>query len=216
MVTQAADDIRGLANVQVIGSASKRLIPNQMLWTMKVENRGKELEAVADEHLKITASLLKFLNEQGLEKNAIQTSQMEFGENMVYRNRERIKEGYVAATTVRFILKDFSLYQPLWKGAAKLGKVSIQSVDYQLKDSKAAQAELRGLAVKDAQQKAKSLAEALGSRIGPPLQIAEHQSHAAPRMLKADSFAEGANSSSTSPGTLEVSSTVEVTFKLLK
>mgnify|MGYP001979821722 CR=1 FL=1 len=127
-----------------------------------------------------------------------------------------LDEHGVATTTVNFSSEKFELYQPIWKGVAKLGNISIKNVDYQIEDREAAQAKLRVIALKDAQAKAKSLAEALGSKVGSALTITEN-SRNQPQVIRAqsfDSFSEAAPA--TSPGTLKISSNVEVTFKLIK
>lgn len=212
-----ADDIRATPQIQVTGTASKKLTPDRMAWSLQVQNKGKELEQVAEEHLQYAAALLTFLKEQGIPAKMIQTSQMEFGENMVYRDRERVKDGYIATTKVNFTLEDFGLYQKIWKGAAKLGNVSIKNVDYLVDDREAAQNELKISAMKDAQKKAKALAAAVGSRIGSAIRISEGRQSGISQLprLSEDSFA-AVSAPATSPGQLEISSSVNVTFKLIK
>ncbi len=68
-----ADDIRATPQVRVIGKSSQHIAPDRMFWTMKVENKGKELEQVADAHLKHAAALLELLKKQGIDEKKLQT-----------------------------------------------------------------------------------------------------------------------------------------------
>ena len=50
-----------------------------------------EVTEVAKVNAESVKAVLAFLKEQELPEDSIQTSGMEFGENWVYKNRERVK-----------------------------------------------------------------------------------------------------------------------------
>src|SRR6266436_4802932 len=58
-----ADDIQ-LPHITVYGTATTEVVPDQMIWSVRVQNRGAVLETVASDHAKNlqgTLSLLKDL-----------------------------------------------------------------------------------------------------------------------------------------------------------
>ncbi len=170
-VAQAGDN--SLPNVTVYGTATTEVTPDQMNWQLTVTNKGKDLAPVADNHSGIVSNVLKFLKASGIDEQKVQTARMEFGENWEYRNSNRVKEGYFATTRVSFEVTNFDLYQNLWSGLAKIKNVSIDYVSYDYSKRIEVQNETRIKALQAAKEKAKSLAETLGSRIGEPLLIEE-------------------------------------------
>jgi uncharacterized protein YggE len=214
-----AAEVSELPQVRVTGKATAKVTPDEMLWRLRVENKGSELAEVAEKHTLIVSELLAFLKEQKIEDKKTKTSQMEFGENWSYRDRQRVKEGYVAKTTVTFSSSDFSQYKPTWLGLSKLGNVSVQSVNYQLNDQEAEVQKLKSQAVLDAKKRAEALAGALGSQLAEPLLIEDVQrGGAVPRMamMAENSFAaDDLAGPSTAAGQIKIESQVKVVFRLV-
>ncbi|MGJ8673416.1 SIMPL domain-containing protein [Rubritalea sp.] len=214
-----ASEVSELPQVRVTGKASAKVTPDEMAWSLLVENKGMDLAEVAEVHAAKVSELLLFLKEQKVEEKKTKTAQMEFGENWSYRERQRVKEGYVARTRVSFSSSDFSQYKPTWLGLSKLGNVSVQSVNYQLNDREGEEAKLKNAAMLDAKKRAEMLASSLGSQIAEPLLIedvrtgsgVQHRALAASNSFAAD---EQATKSSAS-GQLQIESQVKVVFRLV-
>ena len=119
-----------LPNVTVYGTATTEVTPDQMKWYLTITNKGAALSRVADEHNRITSTVLALLRKEFVKEDHIQTARMEFGENWEYRNNNRVKEGYFASTSVAFELDDFDKYKSLWSGLATIQQVSIDGVSY--------------------------------------------------------------------------------------
>jgi hypothetical protein len=162
-----------LPNVTVYGTATTEVTPDLMNWQLTVTNKGQDLASVADDHGGIVAGVLKLLKDNGIDEQKVQTARMEFGENWEYRNNSRVKEGYYASTSVSFEVSNFDLYRSLWTGLAQIKNVSIDFVGYDHSKRIDYQNETRIKALKAAKEKAKALAETLGSDIGEPLLIEE-------------------------------------------
>ena len=81
----AADEIE-LPHVTVYGTARTEVTPDEMIWALKVEDKGDVLEGVANEHAKHTEALLTFLKAGKVDEKTLQTSRMEFGQNWEYRS----------------------------------------------------------------------------------------------------------------------------------
>lgn len=162
-----------LPHITVFGTATTIVTPDRMVWHITVQNKGGNLQDVAEQHSTIVKSVLKFLRETKVPENEIQTASMEFGENWEYKNESRVKEGYFASTNISFKIEDFHQYEPLWIGLARISHVSVDEIYYDHSKEIDYQNETRQKALLVAREKAITLARTLGSRIGEPLLIEE-------------------------------------------
>ena len=163
----------GQPHISVYGDAKKEVVPDVMLWSLSVESRGADLKNVSLEHTKTVKDVLKIVGQQGIEKKQIQTSGMTFGENYVYRDNSRVKEGYIATTSVTFKMKNFDRYEALWLSLSKLDSVSVNSVSYDYSKRIEAQNATRINALLAAKEKAAALASAVGLELGEVITISE-------------------------------------------
>ena len=159
--------------VTVFGTATTEVAPDIMNWRLQVQNTAAEVTEVAKVNAESVKAVLAFLKKQELPEDSIQTSGMEFGENWVYKNRERVKEGFVASTDISFKLTDFDNYKDLWIGIPRLANVSLTGVSLDTSKRIEHRNATRKKALLAAREKAKALAETLGSSIGKPLYIEE-------------------------------------------
>lgn len=159
--------------ISVYGTAEIKVVPNEMVWSLNVGTKDKVLTAVATKQVDAVKQVLDLLKELGIDEKKLQTSQMQFGENWKTLDRERVRDGYSASTSVSFTISDFSLYQKIWFGLAGIESVSIQSTTYTHSDRIRYQNESRQQALLAAREKAMAMASTLGSQIAAPLSIEE-------------------------------------------
>jgi len=219
-LTGAANELE-LPHIIVNGTATTDVVPNQMKWRIEVKNTDAQVEVVADKHTRAVASVLRFLKETGVPDDNIQTTRMEFGENRVYKNSARVKQGYIATTDVLFDIKDLDKYKDLWIGLAGISGVSVKSVTYDHTDRIKIRNETRKKALLNAKEKARGLAGTLGSQIGDPLVIQESPSvgrggrpeYAANLRMQMDSS--GGGGPVLALGKIPIQTTVMVVFQLI-
>ncbi len=166
-------DENSIPRVTVYGTATTEVVPDQMIWWLRVETRGRALDAVAGDHAKSVEKLLAFLKESKVDPKALQTAQMQFSENWDYASNSRILNGYIASTEVSFKTTDFAGYGALWLGLAQMPAVSVQNVDYNHTKRIEFQNQTREKAILAAKEKAMVSAKALGVEIGAPLLLEE-------------------------------------------
>lgn len=211
------------SQISVYGTAEIKVVPNEMIWSLNVGTKNKALSEVAKNHADAVKQVLDFLKELGIEEKKLQTSRMQFGEDWKTVDRERVKVGYYATTSISFTISDFNLYQKIWFGLAGMESVSIESTSYTHSDRIRYQNESRLQALRAAREKAMAMAGVLGSLITEPLSIEE---------VSEPSFSIGANFLSNASnidstmggsvetgdmlalGTISVSTRVRVVFKL--
>lgn len=214
----------GSSHITVTGTVITEVTPDRLVWSLALKNTGLELAQVAEKHAALSADVLKALKELGIEDKEVQTSQMEFGENMVYREREHVKEGYVASTTISFKLADLTRYKEVWLRLASMDQLSVSSVMYDHSKRIEFQKETRKKALLAAKEKAVVMAETLDARVGEVLSVSEDMETGSGWNNRANlnnsiraiaAEGDGEKGSSIAPGTIPIRMRVLVTFRLL-
>lgn len=208
-------------HVTVYGTATTEVVPDQMVWSLKIENRGQKLDAVAGEHPKIVQAVLTLLKDSKVDEKTIQTSRMEFGEHWEYKFQERVHNGYFAMTSVSFKITDFELYKKLWLGLAELPSVTVEPVTFDHTKRIAYQNETRQHAIQAAKEKAAALARAIGSEIGEPLFIEEETvesfwgGNLAANNLRTVNSEDQESGNGLARGTIPIKTRVRASFRLI-
>jgi len=217
----------GSPHITVTGTVITEVVPDRIVWSLALKNTGLELAKVAAKHAALSADLLKALKELGIEDKEVQTSQMGFGENMVYRNNENVKEGYFASTLISFKLAELIKYKEVWLTLSAMDHVSVNNVAYDHSKRIELQKETRKKALLAAKEKAGVMAETLEAKIGEVLAISEDSEtngvwNNRANLLNGNNSiqaiavaADGENGSSIAPGTIPIRMRVLVTFRLL-
>lgn len=173
-VTFAADVAQfNSPHISVSGTARMEVVPDSLVWTLQLKNTGLELAKAAEKHAGMSASLLKTLRELGIEEKNLQSSQMEFGENIVFHDNRSVKEGHFASTEIIFKLVDLNKYKEIWVLLSAINHLSVESVTYDHSKRIELQKETRQKALLAAKEKAAAMAETLGSKIGDVISIEE-------------------------------------------
>ena len=214
----------GSPHITVTGTVITDVTPDRLVWSLALKNTGLELAKVAEKHATLSADVLKALKELEIEDKEVQTSQMEFGENMVYRDRDHVKEGYFASTTISFKLADLAKYKVVWLRLASMSHLSVNSVTYDHSKRIELQKETRKKALLAAKEKAVVMAQTLDARVGEVLAMSEDMDAAGGwnnrvnlnNSIQAIVVAgDGENGGSIAPGTIPIRIRVLVTFRLL-
>lgn len=208
-----------IPQITVHGTAVKKVTPDTMNWYLTIQNKGKNLSAVAKDHTKNVQAVIAILKNLKVPEDKLQTANMRFGENWTYRNNSSVKDGYLATTNIQFDITDFTKYNTLWMELSKNNSVSINGVYYDHSKRIEFQNETRKEALLIAKEKAKALAETLGSNIGEPLLIEEdapgrNSPHLTNRIeFKTNSYEP--SGSGIAPSQISIKMHVNATFRLV-
>ncbi len=206
-------------HVTAYGTATLEVTPDEMIWSLKVTNRGPGIGKLAKQHSNIVLSVLSFIGKSGVAKEETQTSMMQFGENWEHQNGRRIQDGYFASSRVTFKLTDFTKYQQLWTGLSKI-KVSIQNIGYGYSKRIEVRDKARIDALLVAKKKAHIMAKTLNVALGYPLVIEDTPSFVEPRrsnMLMASEAgyrSESQDAGGFALGKILIKSNVKVVYQL--
>lgn len=208
-------------HVTAYGTAVIAVVPDEMRWYLKIENRGPEIEAMAKRHSAIVSDVIAFLDDTGIAEEDIQTSMMQFGEQWEYQKDRRVKTGYYASSQITFKLSNLSKYQVLWEGLSQRPGASIQNISYGCSGRMEIQERARRDALLAAEEKAMAMAAALRVRLGSPLVLEEalpRNHDLMPNTLMANESAFKSGSQpvrSIALGKIEIKSRVKVIYRLI-
>ncbi|HUG11452.1 MAG TPA: SIMPL domain-containing protein [Opitutaceae bacterium] len=212
-----ADD--DLPHVSVFGTAVTQVEPDLLRWSIGIENRGAEIELVASEHTNTVALTLRFLREQKIPSERIQTSQMSLSEHREYRNNSWIMEGYDASTTVSFVTSDLPSYRAIWHGLSKIKGISVNGAHWDTSKRIELRDATRVDALKAAKAKAETMAATLGMKLAEPLMIEEPvnfiQGDLHGNRLQSVTSTPGEDGESVAPGAIEIRIRVRVSFRIV-
>ncbi len=105
--------------VSVNGTSTIEVTPDIMIWSITISNKDNILENAAKQNTSDTKKIIQLILNSGVAEKNIQTADLEFFENWEDKNHSRIKNGYLAITSITFKLSDLHKYQDLWIGLSK-------------------------------------------------------------------------------------------------
>ena len=205
--------------ITVTGESKVFVKPDEATLTFGVETKNADAKVAKTENDKLMTEIHKYLKAQKIDPKNIQTDYVRLNSVYTYNEKER-QEEYVAVNTVSLKLTDISSYEKIASGLLERGINRINQVTFGSSKLTQHQAEARNLAIKNAQEKAKSLAEAIGQSIGKAYYINESTSPVIPyprvaMEMKAMSFdASSGEETTIAPGELEIKGNVTVSFIL--
>lgn len=218
-IAHAADGEFDEPHIVVFGAAETEVSPDEIQWSLSVKTVGPTAVEVSQQHIVEVDDLLQVLATLGQGKDAVETTNMQLGENWVYRNNSREKEGYYGFTAINFTTRDFKTYIDYWTRLTALKGVSVAGVRFDLSNRSEIEDQVKVQAIRQGRDKAIGFAAALGAEIGIPLLIEEMDEggdfpKAPVRAMAMESDAAGRQA--VSPGKEVVTARVRLLFSLKK
>jgi len=161
-------------HITVYGTAITEITPDRMVWLLAVRNEAPTLQEAAEIQARSVQEVLALLAARGIAERTVETARTELAEVHGARTSFRSRSGYAASTGISFGCSDFSQYEALWTGLAKIQHVSVRSVLYDHSRRAELENETRKQAVLAAKEQALSLVGTLGAKLGAPLLVEEH------------------------------------------
>lgn len=197
--------------VNVTGTGLVKVVPDQVMIGLKVENTGKDAAAVKRQNDQTVREVLAFLKSAGIPDTDIQTEYIRLNKNFEYSTKTY---NYMAYQTISLHLKDISKYEAIMDGLLTSGVNGIDNVVFGSSKQEQLESEARVKAIQNAKMKATEYATALNQTVGAALQISE-QSASLPRPLyRASAIQMNESAPALAPGELEIRVNVQVSFVL--
>ena len=196
------------------GTARVRGVPDLLTLTLGVTSRGDTVGAALDHNNAAVAKVMQVLDDGGVAKKDIQTSNLSIGP--VYDDRSSAITGYQVSNVVSVQLRDLEHAGSLIDKAAAAGgnDVVVQGVSFGFDDTSALVAQARSEAVKRARAQAEQLAAAAGVELVEVRTISESSLDDGPVLAAPEAAAKQTDSIAISPGSEDLSVQVSMVFTI--
>ena len=166
-----------IGNISVTGDATVKVVPDEIILTLGVETRHKELTEAKSENDKRVRRVIALAKSYGVDPKYIQTDFINISPEYEYINYDidRIV-GYRVGKTIVITLKDIDKFDGLYSDVLELGANYVHGIEFRTSELRKYRAQARALAIKAAEEKATALAAELGRSIGNPTHINENHS----------------------------------------
>jgi len=165
-------DAQPTLNVSATGRAEAS--PDRATVSAGVVVQGKTAREAMIGNATLMTAVFEELDSAGIPKSNITTNQLSLQPQ--YDRRDRNKptiKGYEARNTVTVKSDDIEQVGPMLDALVRAGVNNINQVRFSIKDPKSALEKARTDAIREAKDKAESMAEAAGVKLGPLLSIQE-------------------------------------------
>lgn len=201
-------------SVHVTGSGSVVGTPDMAILNLGVSVERETVAEAREIAATSMTAVIDSLQANGIAEKDIQTERFSIYPQYDWTENERVLRGYRVDNTVSAKARDLTQLSAIIDDAAVAGGdvVVVNSIQFTIEDTTPLQAQARGLAVKDAEAKAETLATAAGVTLGKPITITETSYAASPPIAYAEeaAFADDSAFSSTPIAAGELTVTVNI------
>ncbi len=190
--------------------------------SFSVVSEGKNPEIIAEENNRKISLAIDLVKSHGVEEKDIKTTQ--YNLNPKYEYDEKIKKsfisGYTLTQTVLAKVRNLGKVSKILGGLPGLGINQIDSISFDIDDPEKYLIEARNQAFDKAKEKAKSMAEKNGVRLGKIINFGEYQSgpvyYGYESFSKAGGLDAGASIAvpTIQPGSQEVKINISITYEI--
>lgn len=163
--------------ISVTGEGIVKMVPDQVLIRIRVENEGKSAKEVKQKNDEAINEVFQFVKSMKIDKKDVSTEYINLSKNYDYNTK---KYSFVANQSVSILLKDLSKYEALTQGLLDAGANRFDGVEFKTSQLEKYKSEARMAAAKNAKQRAAEYASALGQTVGKAIQVSETGSYVPP------------------------------------
>ncbi|MCC2672497.1 MAG: outer membrane protein 28Kda [Armatimonadetes bacterium] len=217
---QRADrDRREEPVITVQGTGDSRVEPDIATVRLGITSQATTAGAVQAEVSRTAQAILEAVVRTGLDRKQIQTSQLILHPIYAPQKPENLEPprivAYRASNVVSIRIEQISKSGQVIDAGLKAGANELQGISFGLKDELPARERALREAVKEAQSKARVIAEALGVKLGPVQEVQEGGVHIVQPFMGGAMMARAADASTpVSPGEITVNANVTVRYRI--
>jgi uncharacterized protein YggE len=212
--------------ITVTGQAEVRVPPDEVLFTLAVENVDRDMLVANKKTDESVKQILAIARKNNVKPEDVQTSQISVQpkyntDDLEYearRNLKRVLIGYEVSKTVAIRLRELARFDDLLADVLKAGITRLSNLQFLDSQVRKHRDQARVMAIRAAQEKAKLLTGEIGQSIGPAYSISEETMLPINgRMTQNASASDSASENSESaiaPGTISISAQITVRFRL--
>jgi uncharacterized protein YggE len=206
----------GRDQMRVVGYASVTAAPDIATSQIGVQTFNTEVEPAVAESNRKSQAIIDALIREGIAEKDIQTSQFSIYPQRNYEdNKPEEIIGYQVNNTLSVVMRDLEAVGEVLQSTIDAGANSISGVNFSLDDPEPLRKEARIEAIKDARERAESMAEAAGIKLGDVISLNE-LTYPGPITVRADYDKAAAEAAvPVQPGELELTVQIELVFEIL-
>jgi len=204
--------------ITVTGTSEINIAPDEVILNLGVVSRDKDLATAKAQHDTRVKKIIADAHGAGVDPKDIQTNALRMTADYSEEKVPRFL-GYEVTQSVEVTLRDLSKYESLTSKLLQDGVNRIDSVDFEVAETRKYKDEARLKAIRAAREKATAMAAELGQSIGKPWTIIEN--NASPYYYQANANnsngytrTEPAEESTVAPGEVSIRASVNVSFEL--
>ena len=208
-------------SIHVTGSGSVTGEPDIAILNLGVSVEKETVEEAREAAASAMTAVIDSLKANDIAENDIQTENFSIYPQYDYTDEGRVLRGYRVNNTVSAKVRELESLSDIIDDATGAGGdiVVVNFIQFMIEDPTPLQAQARALAVKNAEAKAQTLAEASGVTLGKPITITETSRTAGPPIAYAESaeFAADDGARSSTPiqaGELTVTINITVVYEI--
>jgi uncharacterized protein len=196
--------------IVVTGSGTVDVTPDLARVIVGVQTTAASAAQAAAANATAADKVRALLTRAGVASADIKSVSVQVWPRYDYRNGESILNGFVASHTLEVTVHDLRRIGAVIDAALAGGATTVQGISYDTNDHSAAAAQALGKAVKDAQAKARAMADAAGLKLGAVVSIVETQATPYPYPLMRDAAAAPGAATQVSPPNVHLTMSVTV------
>ena len=213
--------------ITVTGQAEVRVPPDEVLFTLAVENVDKDMLVANQKTDDSVKQILVIARKHNVKPEDVQTSQISVQpkyntDDLEYEARRGVKRvmiGYQVSKTIAIRLREISRFDEMLADILKAGITRLSNLEFRDSQLRKHRDEARRMAIRAAKEKAALLAGEIGQSIGPAYSITETSGndHGRSNAQNVSGFIAGdmaSSDSAISPGSISVTAQVTVRFRL--
>ncbi len=215
--------------ITVTGESTIQVIPDEVVLTLGVETRDKNLGTAKKENDSRVQKIISIARKYRIEEKHIQTEQMHIAPQYHHIDGSLAFRDFRVEKSIVIILKKVSEFENLLTDILEAGANYVNNIQFRTGRLKIYQDKARSMAVTVAREKAQTLAGQLGQKIGLPYLIREEPSEwyswynvASPRAgrsmlyntMQTDVSSAPESENTIALGQIQVSARMTVTFEL--
>jgi len=207
----AAEAITG---VHVYGVGEVRVVPDMARVTLEVRREGTDAAALKSQLDEVTAAVLELTRELDIAERHVTAAAVNIYPRYRPHDQDQEPDGVIASRTIEVTVEDLEQLGELINGALERGANGVRGVELDATDKRALEMKALDLAIDDAVQEARRMAERFGVELG-PLKDATATTHSAQPMMRMEAMADrAAAADSFAPGEMTIRRDVQATFSI--
>ncbi|HHG3403745.1 TPA: oxidative stress defense protein [Vibrio parahaemolyticus] len=208
-------DVPEFAHVTTTGYGEVVATPDMATFSVKVVDTTMTAEQAKQSVDKTVEDFLQYLSDAGLSKDNITSSNLYLAPQYHYPKSGKAElVGYRASRSINVTVTDLADLNQYLDMALKAGINQVDNIQLKVSNQAEYQQKARMAAIKDAREKAASLASGFDKKLGGIWQINYNQMHVQPVLMRSMAMDNKQGSNSYQDSTLVIRDQVDVVYKL--